>query len=170
MPSEKKCFEELRKIRWKDCVQCPRCGSDNVREHGDATKRHCRRYWCRECERSFNDLTGTIFADTNIEIREWVYVMDRLSGNTSMNETSKKLGRSFPTVMRIRDLMASSLARKLYTGFKDEIEIDETYISAGQKGTKNEDRPPRKRGLKLRGRGTYKKDKPPIVGAVERGW
>lgn len=48
-----------------------------------------------------------------------------------------------------------------------DIEIDEMYQSAGSKGLKK--KLTRRRGLKLRGRGTYKKDKPPIITIVERG-
>ncbi|KXA91293.1 hypothetical protein AKJ57_01765 [candidate division MSBL1 archaeon SCGC-AAA259A05] len=169
MPSEEKCFEVLRELRWEDGIRCPRCGSGNVREHGEARKPCCRRYWCRDCERTFNDLTGTIFADTNIDLGEWVYAMDKLSGNMSMNEISEKLGRDYNTVMRIRDLMASALAKELFEELEDKVEIDETYVPVGRKGSKTEDRPPRERGLKLRGRGTYEKDEPPIVGSVQRG-
>lgn len=43
--------------------------------------------------------------------------------------------------------------------------MDEMYIHAGSKGIKNE---PRTQGLKRRGRGTYKTDKPPIITIVER--
>lgn len=73
------------------------------------------------------------------------------------------------SIMRIRDLMTDQLAEKLMAELEGEIEIDETYTSAGQKGTKCEKRPPRKQGLKLRGRGTYGKDKPPVLSLVERG-
>lgn len=52
-----------------------------------------------------------------------------------------------------------------------EVEIDELYVTAGCKGNNNshlKDNPPRKRGLKKRGRGTYDTDKTPILGLVER--
>jgi transposase len=45
------------------------------------------------------------------------------------------------------------------------------YISAGNKGVKkknSQENPPWRRGLKLRGRGTYVKDKPPIISIVSR--
>ncbi|CEG12729.1 hypothetical protein MSIBF_A2680001 [groundwater metagenome] len=49
------------------------------------------------------------------------------------------------------------------------IEIDEMYITAGEKGNKNLDREPRKRGLKAPpGRGTFEKDKPAIIVITER--
>ena len=48
------------------------------------------------------------------------------------------------------------------------IEFDELYLSCGEKGNMDLKQPPRKRGLKLRGRGTMDKDKPPIIGACDR--
>jgi hypothetical protein len=48
------------------------------------------------------------------------------------------------------------------------IEMDEVYLSAGLKGFKNIGRPPRKRGLKRRGRGNFLSDKPPIFAMVSR--
>ncbi|KXA89240.1 hypothetical protein AKJ57_05635, partial [candidate division MSBL1 archaeon SCGC-AAA259A05] len=168
MPSEEKCFEVLRDLRWSDGVYCPRCGSERVISHGEAQKDHCKRYRCENCERTFNDLTETAFAGSHIDLREWVYVMDELSGNTSMNELSERLDRNYRTITRIRDEMAGSLAKGLLSKLGEEVEIDESYVPAGQKGTKTEDRPLRERGLKPRGRGTYGKDEPPIVGAVQR--
>lgn len=52
--------------------------------------------------------------------------------------------------------MSDVLAKKIVTKLKGKIEIDESYVSAGQKGTKCEHRAPRKRGLKLRGEPTRK--------------
>ncbi len=51
---------------------------------------------------------------------------------------------------------------------RDIIEFDELYLSVGEKGNSELSRPPRKRGLKLRGRGTMDKDKPPIIGGCDR--
>ncbi len=62
------------------------------------------------------------------------------------------------------------------------VEVDEVYQTAGNKGNgrsiregnkskgirKNLGRNPRKRGLKIKGRGSYSKDKPPVIGMVER--
>jgi hypothetical protein len=48
------------------------------------------------------------------------------------------------------------------------FKFDELYLSAGEKGNSKLSRPPRKRGLKLRVRGTMDKDKPPIIGGCDR--
>ena len=47
------------------------------------------------------------------------------------------------------------------------VNLDETYPHAGDKGVKQKN--PRKRGLRKRGRGTWKSDKPPVVTMVKRG-
>jgi len=167
MPSEEKCFRVLRGLRWGKGIECPHCGSSDVIRNG--TWKHRGRYRCKGCKRYFNDLTGTIFEGSKLELREWVYTMKRLLEKASMNQISKELGRKFDAIMRVRDLASDSLAKRLVSKLKGEVEIDETYVSAGQKGTKCGQRAPRKRGLKLRGRGTYEKDKPPIVALVERG-
>ena len=168
MPTEERCAEVLKEMRWKMGVRCPRCHSKRVKRHGKCRK-YYDRYLCRECGRTFNDLTGTVFEGAKIEVREFVYAAKRLLERESMNQTSKELGRCFRTVMRVRDLMSDVLAKKLVKKLEDEVEVDETYVSAGQKGTKCTHREPRKRGLKRRGRGTYDKDKPPIVALVQRG-
>ena len=49
-------------------------------------------------------------------------------------------------------------------------EVDEMYQNAGEKGRKHEDPddPPRRRGNKTRGHGTWETDRPPVFGAVGR--
>ncbi|MGC8937165.1 MAG: hypothetical protein ACP5KV_07395 [Candidatus Methanomethylicaceae archaeon] len=69
-------------------------------------------------------------------MREFIYAAKRLLEKESMNQISKELGRDFRTIMRIRDLMTDVLAKRLVSKLKGEVEIDETYVSAGQKGTK----------------------------------
>jgi len=148
-------------------VKCPRCTSAKVIKSGKWEEWY-QRYHCKVCGCYFNDLTGTVFEGSKIDLREFIYVAKRLLEKGSMNQISKELGRCYRTIMRVRDLVTDKLAKKLLTKLGREVEVDETFVSAGQKGTKCTERAPRKRGLKLRGRGTYQKDKPPIVALVER--
>ncbi|MDI6892932.1 MAG: IS1595 family transposase [Actinomycetota bacterium] len=167
MPTEERCAEVLRELRWKDGVRCPRCHSKKVVKYGKWGQ-YCQRYRCDDCRCYFNDLTGTIFEGSKIDLREFIYAAKRLLEKESMNQISKELGRTYEAITRVRNLLSDALAKKLVSKLRGEVEIDETYLSAGQKGTKCAERAPRKRGLKLRGRGTYDKDKPPIVALVER--
>ena len=46
------------------------------------------------------------------------------------------------------------------------MEIDEFYVNAGDKGTKKENS--RKKGLKRKGRGAYKSERPPTITLYDR--
>lgn len=64
------------------------------------------------------------------------------------------------------DLLAKKIAKRL----RGEVEVDETYINAGDKGEKKLDRPPRRRGgTGKRGRGGLKEGKIPVIAVTERG-
>jgi len=52
----------------------------------------------------------------------------------------------------------------------EEVEADEMYQNAGEKGVKHTDPndPPRRRGNKIRGHGTWDSDRPPVLGVIGR--
>lgn len=171
MPTEEKCVEVLRKLRWPNGLKCIYCKSKAVVSNGKYGKygNHFHKFWCRGCGRSFSEKTGTIFMNSNIPLREWFYITRELEKGVSINRISQDLNRRYGTVMEIAHKVMEDLFMKRFVEEMEEtVEIDELYHSAGQKGTKCEQREPRKRGLKLRGRGTWNKDKPPIVGKTQR--
>lgn len=169
LPSEKRCAEVLREFRWRDGVECVWCGSRDVVKNGSYMQ-HYQKYMCRGCGRSFNDKTGTIFEYSKMGVREWLYIARELQKNKSINKISKELGRRYKHVMRIAHMIMERVkTRKFLEKLSGVVEMDEMYVSAGQKGTRCVSRRPRRRGLKLRGRGTWEKDKPPIMALLERG-
>jgi len=113
--------------------------------------------------------TGTKFANSNVPLNEWFYFIFHYQQNRSAKMMEETLGRSYKTALRM-----AHVTLELLNGQCDDIkltgegEFDEMYLSCGRKGEKQEQRPPRKRGLKLRGRGTMDQDKPPILGACDR--
>lgn len=169
MLSERRCVQVLRYARWNDGkVRCVYCDKTNVVSNGTRRK-HYHKFMCRNCGKSFTETTGTIFHNSYMQLREWFYIARELQRGTSINQINKDLGRSYRHVMNAaHKIMDNVFMKRLIKLDADDIEVDEMYQSAGSKGTKQAERTPRKRGLKLRGRGTYDKDKPPIVAAVER--
>jgi len=157
---------EGRQVAWG--VICPRCCSRSVVRHG----RHLRvyqRYFCKGCSRHFNDRTGTQFEDSKLPLRVWFFAAFLMQYKVSVKEIAKTVHVSYPTAFNIartlrRGLYLSQLQEKL----KGIVELDEVYVTAGLKGKRCLKRPPRVRGLKRRGRGTYKMDKPSVMGVVER--
>ncbi len=50
----------LQQVRWREGLYCPRCRSESVIKYG--SYREYQRYLCKDCDRTFNDKTGTVFA------------------------------------------------------------------------------------------------------------
>ncbi|WP_172806788.1 transposase, partial [Endozoicomonas arenosclerae] len=58
-----KCFEQIRQIRWPDGVKCPHCASSDITRQGkDDSQPDRQRYSCKECQRTFDDLTLSGFS------------------------------------------------------------------------------------------------------------
>jgi transposase-like protein len=68
-----KCFATVRDMRWLHGVTCRHCESPEITKQGhDDTKPERQRYWCKSCERRFDDLTDTIFAGHHQPLRVWI--------------------------------------------------------------------------------------------------
>ena len=84
----------------------------------------------------------------------------------SANQISRELGRDYESVLNfVREVQ--ELAKRI-GGIRLEgiCEADEVYLNSGDKGVKEEN--PRKRGLSVKGRGTYEGDRPPVMTLVRR--
>ena len=163
--SESAAADLLQQVRWRDGVECPRCRSD--RQDRNGSYRVYQRYLCKNCGRTFNDKTGTIFAHSKLTLREWyftIYVFLRF--NTSIRQIEAELDLSYRTVRQRVECFARALDAPSIT-LSGPVEIDELYVSAGLKGCER-DSWSRSRGLSTRGRGSYNGDKPPVFTVVDR--
>ena len=164
--SERRAANLLEQVRWRDGVYCPRCRGESVIRYG--SYRVFQRYLCKDCDRTFNDQTGTIFEHSSVALRKWflaVYTYIRF--NTSLRQLDVEIDVSYKTIYRRvqRFLRALDAPRLQLEG---PIEIDEFYVKAGLKG-RERDQPSRSRGLSTRGRGTYAEDKLPVFVLADRG-
>ena len=134
IPDEERIMEIFRQIRWVNGVYCPQCNSFKVQKRGKEGK--TRRYSCNTCGSNFSDLTGTIFATRKLPMGEIFYILAHLD-KKSIKRLAGELGRSRSTVhllaKKFRENLASAAPDPILTG---EIEIDEMYIHAGNKGLK----------------------------------
>jgi len=130
--SEHRAANLLAQIRWRDGVYCPRCRAKSAIRYG--SYRVFQWYLCKNCGRTFNDKTGTVFEYSSVPLRKWylaVYTYIRL--NTSIRQLDAELAVSYKTVYRRvqRFLRALDAPRPQLDG---PVEIDELYVSAGEKG------------------------------------
>ena len=164
--SETSAADLLEQVRWRDSRQCPRCRSESVIKYG--SYRAFQRYRCKDCDRTFNDKTGTIFAHAKIALTEWFFaIYGFLRFNMSIRQLEAELDVSYRTLRQRIERFARALDAPSLS-LSGPVEIDEVYVTAGKKG-RERDRPSRSRGLSTRGRGSYDGDKPPVFILVDRG-
>ncbi|SNR72280.1 transposase [Halorubrum ezzemoulense] len=164
--SERRAANLLEQVRWRDGVYCPRCRGESVIRYG--SYRVFQRYLCKDCDRTFNDQTGTIFEHSAVALRKWflaVYTYIRF--NTSLRQLDVEIDVSYKTIYRrVQRFLRALDAPQLH--LKGPVEIDEFYVKAGLKG-RERDCWSRSRGLSTRGRGTFAEDKPPVFVLADRG-
>lgn len=97
LPDDDACFHHIRTLRWPDGVACPYCDITDTIKKGK-TKKGAQRYRCRGCERIFNDLTDTVFAEHRFSLPEMVYVIREMDGTTAA-EIARELDRSYKAVL-----------------------------------------------------------------------
>ena len=92
--------------------------------------------------------------------------------NVSTSHLSKELGLDYGNLLKWRHkIQETAWENRINTLITDmEVESDEVFQNAGEKGTKHNDPtdPPRKRANKKVGIGTWNNDRPPIHGVVGR--
>ncbi|SEO30488.1 Transposase and inactivated derivatives [Halogranum amylolyticum] len=164
--SESLAADLLQQVRWRDGVECPRCRSDRTVRNGSYGA--FQRYLCKNCDRTFNDKTGTIFAHSKVALRKWLFsIYAFLRFNTSLRQLQREIGVTYKTMhQRVERFTRALDAPQL--DLVGPVEIDEVYVSAGLKG-RERDQESRSRGLSTRGRGSYEGDKPPVFSIVDRG-
>ena len=152
----------LEKQRWGDTPTCPLCGSVAVyKMTGRDGKRNKDYRWrCKDCKEMFTVRTRTIFEESRLPLRIWVFAFWKACASKkgiSALQLSREMEVTHKSALfvlrRIRHGMGEIAPEKL-TGT---IEADEVYIG-GRPRYPNMD-PSR------RGRGTTKT---PVVGVVQR--
>jgi len=164
--SESVAADLLQQVRWCDGVTCPRCRSDQTVRNG--SYRELQQYLCKNCDRTFNDKTGTIFAHSKVALRRWlVPIYAFLRFNTSLRQLQCEIDVTYKTMHRRIERFARALDEPSLD-LVEPVEIDEVYVNAGKKGPER-DFWSRSPGLSTRGRSSYDGDKPPVFILADHG-
>ena len=130
--------------------RCPRCTGTRHYRHGQAN--HLQRYRCRDCGRTFNDLSGTPLA--RLRMREkWFDYLGALRESKAVRTAAVETGVHRNTAFRWRHRFLHWVKHDLPQRLNGIVEADEMFILESQKGSRKLDRAPRKRGGRARKRG-----------------
>lgn len=172
------CVRIYRQVRWLGQERCIYCGGQELRVKDPHYHEHWRRFECvpcsaqKGCEVTFTERSGTLLEGSHLEARLWFWGGLLFVSGCSTQEIGRELGVSYPTARRMVTLFQLAYLTQRFRGLLGgPVEIDEVYVVAGLKGGAAGvalERPPRGRGLKKPGRGTWETDKVPVLGLVDR--
>jgi transposase-like protein len=130
--------------------RCPRCQGVNWQRHGHAN--NLQRYRCRDCGRIFNDLTATPLA--RLRLREkWTDYLQALLASKPVRGAANDAGVHRNTAFRWRHRFLQRVKDDGPRQLCGIVEADEMFMFESQKGSRQLDRPARKRGGAARRRG-----------------
>ncbi len=153
----------IERQRWGNEPACPRCGDVDVYQmKGTYGKRNKDYRWrCRGCKSMYTVRTNTVFEETRLPLRVWVYGFWKAC-SSKKGISALQLSRE----MEITHKSALYVLRRIRHGVGTEInapklhgtvEIDECYVG-GKPRNRSSNNP--------RGRGTKRA---PVLGMVQRG-
>jgi len=130
------CYEEIRKIRWPEGVECAACHSKSIKHYGRSTHEpDCQRYRCKSCGKYFDDLSGTILSGHHQPITVWILCLYFMGLNLSNQQIAEELDLNESDVYQMTTQLREGIERKTpEVTLSGTVEMDEVYVVAGHKG------------------------------------
>lgn len=129
---------ELLESKDGDQRQCPRCSGSHVVVWGSANGLH--RYRCRDCQRTFNALTGTPLARLRYK-ETWLTFGEALQNADSVRKSAKACGVAVTTAFRWRHRFLRTAKADKPAKLDGIVEADETFFRRSYKGSRRWTRP-----------------------------
>lgn len=149
--------KEIKEIRFSKGRVCCHCNGTDVVRNGK--NKGVQRYLCRNCKKSFSDLTNSATYKSKKTLDKWLrYAKCMLSGY-SIRKSAKEVEINIATSFYWRHKILNCISEFLGVGSVDGVvEADEVFFAYSYKGTKpaNMPRPSRKRGKQVKRRGISK--------------
>lgn len=164
-PDENSAIDFIVATKYKDGYVCPKCGSVHK---GIYHQKYNRRFlYCNNCKSEFSALKGTIFENTHLDLRMWLYainlvIVSRKEISALQLKRELEMG-SYQSAWRMLHQIRKAMEKEDYNEtFESIVEIDETYV--GGKSRKNNDHSDDDNNKPI-GRGT---SETPVIGVKER--
>lgn len=148
---------DSREQRYAKGVACLHCGSTGIIKYGK--KSNIQRFKCKDCGKTFNDLTLTPMAKSPLPVDTWLSYAKCMILGLSLRKSAEVCKVGLKTSFYMRHRLLDSVRNFQGIGeVSGVVEMDETFLAESFKGNHNKSkfempRPSRKRGkeVKLRG-------------------
>ena len=124
--SDAKCRELLKRLRWPEGPQCPRCKGGVVQLNTDKDL-----LYCKDCDYQFSVTSNTIFHDSHLPLLTWftcVYLLCESRKGMSANQIKRMLGVSYKTAWYLCHRIRAAMKIVDPPMLDGKVEMDETYI------------------------------------------
>jgi transposase-like protein len=149
--SDEKCRDYLKRLRWPNGVECPRCGEQSISR---IAKRN--QFDCNSCRYQFSVTAGTLFHDSHLPLWKWflaIYLVGESKKGISAKQLERVLGVSYKTAWYLGHRIRSAMEEDSPVPLRGIVEVDETWVGGFQRD---------------HGQGPWA-NKTMVLGAIERG-
>ena len=159
-------IEQVRtEINNEQVVNCPHCNNSDIYGHGVYKGR--KRYKCKKCGKTFNDLTGTAISGIKKVDKFHEYLQLTIESLT-IRKASKLLGLNIKTIFDWRHKLLSSIASANGQVFSGIVECDDKQLDINEKGKRNLGRDAYKRPSDRKKKRGVSNDKISVIVATDR--
>ena len=146
-----KLLGSIREARFVSGIGCVHCGSKSVKRNGKYRTR--QRYLCKDCNKTFNDMTNTPFSGSKYP-EKWVRYIELMVEGYTLPKIANRLQIHISTAFYWRHKILNALGSLGYKQLEGIVESDETFFRESLKGRREiTHRKSKKRGEKDTKRG-----------------
>ena len=149
-----KITKEVKEMRFSKGRVCCHCNGTDVVRNGK--RNGVQRYLCRNCKKSFCDLTNSATYRSKKTLDKWLKYAKCMLNDYSIRKSAKEVEINIATSFYWRHKILNCISAFLGVGSVDGVvEAYEVFFAYSYKGTKPENmpRPSRKRGKQVKKRG-----------------
>lgn len=157
--------EVVTEINNNQKVLCPHCHTDDIYGHGRYKGR--RRYKCKQCNKTFNDYTGTAISGIKKVEKFQEYIVLTLE-SLSIRKAAAELEINMRTIFDWRHKLLSSLATMNGNAFSGIVECDDKQFNINEKGSRKLERKSYKRPSDRKTKRGISNDKVSVMVATDR--
>lgn len=146
-------------------VLCPHCKNEDIYGHG--TYKGRRRYKCKQCNKTFNDFTGTAISGIK-KVDKFQEYLELTLTSLTIRKAAEILELNVKTIFDWRHKLLSSLDSINGTPFSGIVECDDKQININMKGQRNISRKAYKRPSDRKQKRGVSNDKVSFIVATDR--